>query len=97
MKGERMKHLITYALLALSLSAVPGHAACFVEYKAKQDNPLRLHYGIIKVGGDCSDADAKATSRLQSNGWSLLTILSASQEKPSRNKQENAGANYLRY
>jgi hypothetical protein len=37
------------APLALSLflaAAQPAAAACYADYKAKQDAPLRLHYGV---------------------------------------------------
>lgn len=82
------------------LLTAPAHAACFVEYKAKQDNPLRLHYGILQIQGGCENAQKTkrvAQDRLGQHGWSLLNILSTSSKKPSSKKQENAGDNYLRY
>jgi len=92
-----MKRFITYSLLAFCLTAAPVHAACFVEYKAKQDNPLRLQYGILKLDGGCGSANAKTKRRLANQGWTLLTVLSASPEQPSATQRENAGDNYLRY
>ncbi|WP_420862035.1 hypothetical protein [Algirhabdus cladophorae] len=94
-----MKHILLSATLAIVLS-VPAHAACFVEYKAKQDDPLRLHYGILELQGSCPSPAAAKTrtqNRLSKNGWSLLNILSVSPRAPTTQKQENAGDNYLRY
>ena len=30
---------------------------CFVLYKAKKDNPLKLHIGLIKINGECASHD----------------------------------------
>ena len=51
-----------------STLAVPtlAEAACYVEYKAKQDNPLRLHYGVLAIDGDCPDAGQSVSRRRQS-------------------------------
>ena len=35
--------------LALVLAAPMAEAACYADYKAKQDAPLRLHYGVIQL------------------------------------------------
>ena len=47
---------IAFSLLAVALMAVaaPAQAECYADYKAKQDNPLRLHYGVVQLQGPCS-------------------------------------------
>ena len=32
---------------------------CFVLYKAKKDNPLKLRLGLIQINGQCSDHDVE--------------------------------------
>ena len=47
-----MTHIrkIPALLLLLAALAQPAHAAgCYADYKAKQDNPLQLHYGVIEL------------------------------------------------
>lgn len=66
-------------LLALCLAAAPAAAGCQAEYKAKQDNPLRLDYGVIDVpDNQCTQAAAQDYVRnvLAARGWILLSILS---------------------
>ena len=44
----------------LVLLAWPAHAECFVDYKAKQDNPLQLAYGVSQVTDEiCGDIGAQ--------------------------------------
>jgi len=42
-------------LLSLALVAFAGtaQAECYADYKAKQDDPLRLHYGVAQISGPC--------------------------------------------
>jgi hypothetical protein len=45
-----MKPRLLAPALALALAAAsPVAAQCFADYKAKQDNPLRLHYGVAEL------------------------------------------------
>ena len=37
-------------ILALAALAGPAGAACYADYKARQTDPLRLHYGVIEIG-----------------------------------------------
>ena len=75
-----MKHtLLLYGLLmALALSPGVAAAACFADYKAKQDNPLRLHYGVAELRGDCARGPAarELEPRLSQAGWTLLNVVS---------------------
>ncbi|WP_372610526.1 hypothetical protein [Aquicoccus sp.] len=69
---------ITVPALVLVLGATGAQAACFVEYKAKRDNPLELFHDTVEVGGDCSteDATARVRERLAREGLTLLKVLS---------------------
>ncbi|EPX87090.1 hypothetical protein [Salipiger mucosus] len=86
--------------LALALPAA-ADAACYVEYKAKQDGPLRLHYGIALLhSATCPSRDSAAAQlvqRLDRNGWTLLTVIAVSTGEPSGKKKANAGDYYLRF
>lgn len=62
--------------LFLTLPAA-AQAACTAEYKAKQDNPLRLQAGSMQVSScDMSAATAEVRARLAQQGWILLKIVS---------------------
>lgn len=95
-----MKHtaLIAGLLVAFTM-ANPGHAAgCYADYKAKQDNPLRLHYGVAEIS-DCSRNAARAelSARLAASGWTLLSILSVFDESGLAERKQSAGSNFLRF
>ena len=90
-----MKH----TLIALMMLAAPAMADdCFADYKAKQDAPLRLHYGVSKIT-DCTAAGARAelTPRLKAQGWTLLTVLSVFGPSGLAERKPSAGQNFLRY
>lgn len=93
-----MKNLF-WSFIAFGLLTSAAQAACYADYKAKQDDPLRLHYGVAEVSGDCSVANAQAqlSGRLQAGGWQLLTVLSVFDDASLDQKQETAGEYYLRY
>lgn len=85
-------------LLALSLPSV-ATAECLFAYKAKRDNPLQLHYGVISIRGECQRASAvqEANDRLASSGWSLLVLLEQVEESKLNQYKEKAGEYFLRY
>ena len=88
-----------FTIFAL-LCAAPASAACYADYKAKQDSPLRLHYGILALSGGCPSGAAiedAATRRLSAAGWTLLTVLGASPDTPSDQQKATAGDFYLRF
>jgi predicted PhzF superfamily epimerase YddE/YHI9 len=93
-----MKQLI-YLSCILALSGGSAHAACYADYKAKQDDPLRLHYGVAEISGDCATdaAAASLAARLQEDGWQLLTVLSVFDDATLEGKRESAGDYFLRY
>ncbi len=96
-----MKNIIlTLGLIALGTIASPVHAAdCFADYKAKQDNPLRLHYGVAEVRGPCARqaAHAELAQRLGAQGWTLLTIVSVFGPEGLEQRKDSAGTNFLRF
>lgn len=98
-----MKHIIyTFALcLGLSLLALPAQAACFADYKAKKDNPLKLHYGVISLPDNkCTSARTAAQAvapRLAASGWTLLNIVSVFDDAGLDRRQANAGSYFLRF
>jgi hypothetical protein len=96
-----MKHaMIPTVFAALMVLATPALAAqCFADYKAKQDNPLRLHYGVIELQGDCSEpaAEREVKSRLAQGGWTLLNVISVFGPDGLSERRDNAGAFFLRF
>ncbi|MBU2961905.1 hypothetical protein KO516_14030 [Citreicella sp. C3M06] len=94
-----MKHALLIALLVIGMPAA-AQADCFAQYKAKQDSPLRLHFGIARLSGACPDrptAESQLRARLAQGGWQLLNIVSLSPDEPGAKQKANAGEFYLRY
>lgn len=88
------------ASLAFALLPMASQAACYAEYKAKRDNPLKLHYGIAELlDGQCDKATATAVlePRLAANDWVLLSIVGFVDADALQGKKESAGAYFLRY
>ncbi|MEP2782643.1 MAG: hypothetical protein ABJO67_15125 [Pseudoruegeria sp.] len=93
-----MKHAIF--LLGALLLASPVSAACFADYKAKQDDPLRLHYGVAKIpDAKCTRQQAAKAlrKRVAKDGWELLNVVSVFDETKVDAKKGNAGDYFLRY
>ena len=91
--------ILTLGLLAAITLTGPGFAAeCYADYKAKQDNPLRLHYGVAEIS-QCSKkaAQAELSKRLSARGWTLLNIVSVFDESGLAERKQSAGPNYLRF
>ncbi|HKK98531.1 MAG TPA: hypothetical protein VJ928_10125, partial [Marivita sp.] len=49
-----MKRVFYSLLFVLFSLPVTAQAACYADYKAKQDAPLRLHYGVAQINGPCT-------------------------------------------
>lgn len=92
-----MRHLSLAAGLVVLL-ALPAHAECYADYKAKQDNPLRLHYGVAQVS-DCNKKAAKAelAERLAAAGWTLLNVLSVFGPEGLEERKASAAEYFLRF
>ncbi|MDX8355076.1 hypothetical protein [Cognatiyoonia sp. IB215182] len=93
-----MKKLCS-TFLIFWLSAGMAHAACYADYKAKRDNPLRLHYGVVEVRGDCSARNAadQLRSALARDGWQLLNVVSVFDDAGLDQRRDSAGEYFLRY
>jgi hypothetical protein len=96
-QGCVMKHLALS--LVLIVGALPAHAACYADYKAKQDNPLRLHYGVIQVDGKCTVAAVapQVAVRIGAGGWTLLNVVSVFGEDGLAQRKSSAGSYFLRF
>lgn len=94
-----MKRLI-FAIALIGL-ALPAQAACYADYKAKQDDPLRLHYGVAEVSdaacGSKSTAKGELAPRLAADGWTLLNIVSTFGPDGLDERKASAGQYFLRY
>lgn len=93
------------ALIVAALFAGPVHAACYADYKAKQDarqdGPLRLHYGVMEISdAACGDTRAAAQQigpRLSRAGWVLLNVMGTFGPEGLKGRKASAGEFYLRY
>ena len=88
--------LIAFVIMAAS----PVAAECFADYKAKKDDPLRLHYGVAQVSdGACdpSAASGELAPRLADAGWTLLNVMSTFGPEGLDERKASAGDHFLRY
>lgn len=93
--------ILLAALLAAMALALPASAQCYADYRAKRENPLRLHYGVAQLP-DAACGNASAASRhlqpiLQRDGWILLDVLSTFGPEGLEARRERAGQFFLRY
>ncbi|WP_149140396.1 hypothetical protein [Gemmobacter caeruleus] len=86
------------AAAALVCLAGAAQAECYADYKAKRDNPLRLHYGVAQVSA-CNKKAAKAelAPRLAAGGWKLLNVISTFGPEGLNERQSSAGDYFLRF
>lgn len=98
-----IKNMMWVAAVSFML-AIPSiaSAACFVDYKAKQNSGgLKLHYGVMELPDAACNNNATArqivTNRLAQGGWKLLAIMSGFDQSGLSQRQANAGAYFLRY
>lgn len=88
------------AVAMLLRLALPAQADCYADYKAKQDAPLRLHYGVAQVTDtNCSKggAEGELAPRLAADGWTLLNVLSTFGPEGLAERKASAGDYFLRY
>lgn len=98
---RRARFLPSPPILAAAalLVAAPASAACYADYKAKRDDPLRLHYGVVQLPESaCSESGAAAAlaSRL-GDGWQLLEVVSVFGDEGLEGRRASAGDYFLRY
>ena len=95
-----MKQIVLTALTLGILSvAQPTYAQCYADYKAKQDNPLRLHYGVVQLQGACqvSAAQTEIAQRIARAGWTLLNVMSVFGPEGLNERKDSAGPYFLRF
>ncbi len=96
-----MKRLCFSTIACLLLAAVPANAACYADYKAKKDDPLRLHYGVIELPDSlCGNTEVAADEvqrRIASGGWTLLSVVSVFSEDGLEQRKESAADFFLRF
>lgn len=90
---------LTFLIPIFLLAATGAQASCFADYKAKQDNPLRLHYGVAAIDGDCTkdSAQSELVDKLASDGWTLLNVLGVFDDTGLEDRKDSAGEYFLRY
>jgi len=94
-----MKRLLVTTALALALAG-PAAAECYADYKAKQDDPLQLRYGVAQVSeGNCSPeaAEVELAPRLAAGGWTLLHVLSTFGPEGLAERKASADDHFLRF
>ncbi len=91
-----MKHILVALALLVPVAA---QADCYADYKAKQDSPLRLHYGVAQISGACSKqaAATELTPRLRAQGWTLLNVVSVFDARGLDERKASAGPYFLRF
>ena len=89
----------SFTFMILLMTAGMAQAACYADYKAKQDNPLRLHYGVSEISGDCSvgSAERQLRNSLSRDGWQLLNVLGVFDDGGLNERKDAAGEYFLRY
>ncbi len=100
LSGMKHRALFIAALIALSLGSTAAHAGCYADYKAKKDNPLQLHYGVIELPQSLCDGGNVAAAiapRLAREGWTLLNVLSVFEDAGLERRKASAGPFYLRF
>ncbi len=92
---------IILAVFALLASTQIASAACFADYKAKTENPLKLHYGVIQVDvSPCAmsnKVEQTVKSRVAAGGWTLLQVQSVFEDSGLEARKKDAGAYFLRF
>jgi len=96
--------VISASLAGLALAcgmALMAHADCYVDFKAKRDDPLKLAYGVSQVSdavcGNRKAEHGELAPRLQAAGWTLLKIVSNFGPEGLEQRKASAGDFYLRY
>ncbi len=88
------------ALAASVLLAIPASAACYADYKAKRDDPLQLHYGVVELPDQACSAGAargEIARRIARDGWELLNVLSVFDDTGLEARRDSAAEYFLRY
>ena len=93
-----MRALLLVIALTLPLEA---WANCYADYKAKQDDPLRLHYGVIELpDAACTDLQSawrEIAPRIARGNWQLLSVESIFDASGLEQRRASAGEFFLRF
>lgn len=94
-----MKQMLIPFVLAAALMGSMAQAACYADYKAKQDNPLRLHYGVVQISGPCDVGSARSevNARIRNSGWTLLNVISVFGPEGLAKRKASAGPFFLAF
>lgn len=94
-----MRRAVLSLFMTTLLAAAPASAACYADYKAKRDAPLRLHYGVVEVPeAECSpEGAAAALAARLGDGWQLLEVMSVFGDEGLEQRRASAGDYFLRY
>ena len=98
-----MKQIVSSLTIAtlISLGATVAAAECYADYKAKKDNPLRLHYGVVQLPNPaCRDrnrAVALISKRIAVGGWQLLNVMSVFGPEGLDSRRNSAGQFFLKF
>lgn len=86
-------------VLLLVASGAWAQDACYADYKASREEPLRLQYGVAEVFGECSvpAAEEELEPRLATDGWQLLEVMTTFDGSGLEERRESAGEYFLRY
>ncbi len=97
---KNMHSILAVLLLAAAFPAA-AEAACYADYKAKRENPLKLHYGVVQVDiSPCTMSDKvtrQVRQRLKASGWQLLQVQSVFDEGGLGRRKQDAGQFFLRF
>ena len=94
-------HLLLLSLALSGVLANTASAACFADYKAKRENPLRLHYGVMRIDtAPCRMSDSvirDVAQRLAKAEWQLLGVQSVFDDSGLEQRKKDAGEYHLRF
>jgi len=97
----KLSVFLATTLVALTFGVQAAQAACYADYKAKIDQPLRLHYGVIEISdaacANLATAQREAEARLSVAGWTLLSIVSVFDTDGLEGRKADAGQYFLRF
>lgn len=96
---NRLKPLLGALALGL-LASTPLQAACYADYSARMDNPLRLHYGVIEVPESACSVGAASSvvaDRIAAQGWTLVSVRSVFDDACLASRRADAGQYYLSF
>ena len=92
-----MRVLLAACFTSIALASA-ATAGCYADYKAKRNDPLRLHYGVARVSAcNLQSARSELSRRLIAQGWTLLQVVSVFGDEKLDGKKTSAGQYFLRY